>query len=194
MEKHDAKPEEAEKLANDGNDAALNAQDTEVAELNEEDELSLLKKELEKTQEENKKLYDQYLRALAEADNNRKRAARDKEEYLKFAALPVIKKILPVIDDLERAMTSADSARDYEGLSKGVELICRKLHDIVREQGVLPIEAHGQAFDPQYHQALMTEESADHPENTIIDELQKGYIMHGRVIRPSLVKVSMSKN
>jgi len=193
LEQNEYKPQAAEAPVKEEKIEELNPSPVEpVAE--EENELSALKKELEKVQEENKKLYDQYLRALAETENSRKRAAKDKEEYLKFAVLPLIKKILPVIDDLERAMAVAGTAHDYEGLSKGVELICRKLQDIVHEQGVMPIEARGQIYDPQYHQALITEESAEHPENTILDELQKGYTMHGRVIRPSLVKVSMPKN
>jgi len=163
------------------------AEQPEAAEI---DELTLLKQEIEKQKEETKKNYEQYLRALAEADNVRKRTQRDKEEYMKFSNLPLIKKLLPVVDDLERAIQAAGSSQDYEILSKGVEMINRRLQDIIREQEVLVIETEGQAFDPQFHQALVVEESSEHEENTILQELQKGYIMHGRVIRPSLVKVS----
>jgi len=154
------------------------------------DELALLKREVEKQKEEAQKNYEQYLRALAESDNTRKRMQRDKEEYMKFASLPLIKKLLPVVDDLERAMQAAGSSQDYEVLSKGVEMINRRLQDIIREQEVLVIETAGQLFDPQFHQALVVEESPEHEENTILEEMQKGYTMHGRVIRPSLVKVS----
>lgn len=154
------------------------------------DELTLLKQEVQKQKEEAQKNYEQYLRALAEADNTRKRMQRDKEEYMKFSNLPLIKKLLPVVDDLERAMQAADTSQDYGVLSKGVEMINRRLQDIIREQEVLAIETAGQLFDPQFHQALVVEESSEHEENTILEEMQKGYTMHGRVIRPSLVKVS----
>jgi len=97
---------------------------------------------------------------------------------------------LPVIDDLERALAQFDNSKDLEGLSKGVEMITRSLQEIIKNEGVEPIEALGQAFDPQYHQPLIVEESDEHSENTVIEEFQAGYILHGRVIRPSLVKVS----
>lgn len=154
------------------------------------DEITALKSELEKSQQENQKNYDLYLRSLAELENFKKRAARDKEEYSKFALLPLIQKLLPVIDDLERALAQFDSSKDLEGLSKGVEMITRSLQEIIKNEGVEPIEALGQAFDPQYHQPLIVEESDEHSENTVIEEFQTGYILHGRVIRPSLVKVS----
>ena len=154
------------------------------------DEITALKSELEKSQQESQKNYDLYLRSLAELENFKKRAARDKEEYSKFAVLPLIQKLLPVIDDLERALAQFDNSKDLEGLSKGVEMITRSLQEIIKNEGVEPIEALGQDFDPQYHQPLIVEESGEHPENTIIEEFQTGYILHGRVIRPSLVKVS----
>ncbi len=154
------------------------------------DEITALKSELEKNQQENQKNHDLYLRSLAELENFKKRAARDKEEYSKFALLPLIQKLLPVIDDLERALAQFDSSKDLEGLSKGVEMITRSLQEIIKNEGVEPIEALGKAFDPQYHQPLIVEESNEHSENTVIEEFQTGYILHGRVIRPSLVKVS----
>lgn len=156
----------------------------------EADEVTLLRQELEKQKDEARKNYDQYLRALADADNTRKRMQREKDEYIKFSTLPLIKKLLPVVDDLERAIQAAGSTQDYEVLSKGVEMINRRLQDIIRGQEVIAIETQGQIFDPQFHQALVVEASAEHEENTILEEMQKGYIMHGRVIRPSLVKVS----
>lgn len=154
------------------------------------DEITALKSELEKSREESRKHYGLYLRSLAELENYKKRAVRDREEYSKFALLPLIQKLLPVVDDLERALAQFNNSKDLEGLSKGVEIITRSLQEIIKNEGVEPIEALGQPFDPQYHQPLIVEESDEHPENTIIEEFQTGYILHGRVIRPSLVKVS----
>lgn len=146
--------------------------------------------ELQRQQEETRKNYDQYLRALAEVENIRKRSVREREEYLKYANVSMIKKLLPIIDDLHRAMEVAHTSRDFEAMSKGVEMTARSLDEVLKGEGVEVIESIGKPFDPQFHQALTVEPSDEHPENTIIEQLQKGYIMHDRVIRPSLVKVS----
>lgn len=169
----------------------LNEQEgSAMDEQREVDEITALRNELEKQQEESKKHYDLYLRSLAELDNFKKRSARDKEEYSKFTILPLIKKLLPVTDDLERALSQFNNSKDLEGLSKGVEMITRNLQEVMKNEGVERVEAMGKPFDPQYHQPLIVEENAEYPENTVIEELQSGYTLHGRVIRPSLVKVS----
>lgn len=149
-----------------------------------------LSEELKKQQDETRKNYDNYLRALAEVENIKKRSQRDREEYVKYANLALIKKLLPIIDDLNRAIEAAGTSRDFEALSKGVEMTARNLGDLLTGEGVKPIESVGEPFDPQYHQALSVEPSDEYPENTVIEQLQTGYIMHDRVIRPSLVKVS----
>jgi molecular chaperone GrpE len=146
--------------------------------------------ELLQRQEEARKNYDLYLRALAEAENTRKRSQRDREEYLKYAGTTLIKRLLPIIDDLHRALEASRTSKDYEGLSKGIEMTVRSLDELLKGEGVKAIESVGQPFDPQYHQALSVEPSQEHPENTVIEQLQTGYILHDRVIRPSLVKVS----
>lgn len=149
-----------------------------------------LLEQLQRKNEESKKYYDLYLRAMAEMENMRKRSAREKEEYVRFATLPMVKQLLGVIDDLERALAMTGPDREQDTLYKGISMITTRLQEIVAAEGAEPLEAVGQPFDPQFHQPLAVEASSDHPENTVIEELQKGYIMHGRVIRPSLVKVS----
>jgi len=149
-----------------------------------------LSEELRKQQDEARKNYDNYLRALAEAENIKKRSQRDREEYLKYANVALIKKLLPIIDDLHRAIEASGISRDFEALSKGVEMTARNLEDLLTGEGVKPIESLGKPFDPQFHQALSVEPSDEYPENTVIEQLQTGYLMHDRVIRPSLVKVS----
>jgi molecular chaperone GrpE len=149
-----------------------------------------LAEELLQQQEEARKNYDHYLRALAEVENIKKRSLREREEYLKYANVALIKKLLPVIDDLHRAIEVACNSKDLEALSKGVEMTARSLDELLKGEGVQVIESIGKPFDPQYHQALTVEASDEHPENTVIEQLQKGYILHDRVIRPSLVKVS----
>ncbi|MGI6434291.1 MAG: nucleotide exchange factor GrpE [Syntrophomonadaceae bacterium] len=152
-----------------------------VAELNER---------LQLAREESQKNYDLFLRAVAETENLRKRSQREREEYLKFASLPLIKELLTIIDDLERALVMAGPEQDYANLYKGVAMVHQRLQEIIARAGVEPVEALGQCFDPQYHQPLSVESCEGHPENIVIEELQKGYVMHGRLIRPSLVKVS----
>lgn len=153
-------------------------------------EMDLLKMELEKVREESRVNYDHYLRALAEVENMRKRSAREREEYVKYATVPIIKKALPIIDDLERALNMSAQHQDYASLHKGVEMILKSMHEMIKAEGVQAIEAIGKPFDPEYHEPLVLEESTEHPSNTVLEELQKGYVLHGRVIRPSLVKVS----
>jgi len=146
--------------------------------------------ELLHQQEETRKNYDLYLRALADVENIKKRSLRDRDEYLKYASTSLIKKLLPIIDDLHRAVEVARTSRDFEALNRGVEMTARSLDELLKGEGVEVIESLGKPFDPQYHQALTVEPSEEHPENTVIQQLQKGYILHDRVIRPSLVKVS----
>lgn len=156
----------------------------------EKDEMKVLKDQLEAKEIEAKKNYELYLRALAELDNVKKRTAREREEYIKYASLPLIKKFLTIVDDLERALQASASTQDYEALSKGLEMIVKKMYEIMQGEGVEPIDAIGKPFDPEYHQPLAVEESSEYPADTVIAEMQKGYVMYGKVIRPSLVKVS----
>jgi len=176
---------------NDNKEIIQNIQQDKQQDIStEEDEVARLKKEFEKKQEESQDNYDKYLRALAELENIKKRAAREREEYIKYASLPLIKKLLPVIDDLDRALSISENNEDYEALKKGVEMIAKSLHEVIKGEGVESIEAVGRPFDPQYHQPLLVEDNDMYPENTVIEELQRGYVLNDRVIRPSLVKVS----
>ncbi|SHG85390.1 molecular chaperone GrpE [Thermosyntropha lipolytica DSM 11003] len=156
----------------------------------ETDELARCREELEAKKAEAQKYYELYLRALAELDNVKKRTAREREEYIKYASLPLMKKLLAVVDDLERALEASFANQDYQSLSKGLEMVVKKVYKIMEEEGVEPIAAVGKPFDPQFHEALAVEENADYPSDTVIEEMRKGYMMHGRIIRPSLVKVN----
>ena len=149
-----------------------------------------LTEQIDKLKEELKQTNDLYLRALAEADNTRKRAVRERDEYIKFASLPLIKKLLIVMDDLDRAISMFDPGQNPDLLLKGVEMIKSQMQEILKQEGAQALDALGQPFDPQYHQPLTVEANSNYPENTVIEELQKGYVMHDRLIRPSLVKVS----
>jgi molecular chaperone GrpE len=141
---------------------------------------------------------DRYLRTLAEVDNFKKRLARERVEERAYAAQEVLQSILPVADNLERALVSAKSQAPVQGvdpaldqLIKGVDLVVKQLEDALKKQGVSPVEAAvGQPFDANSHQPLLQEPSADHAEGAILEVLQKGYRLGDRLLRPTLVKVA----
>jgi molecular chaperone GrpE len=135
--------------------------------------------------------YDRLLRLSAEFENYKKRSSRELADFRKFANELIIKDLLGVIDNLERALASAaDQEGNANSIAEGVELTLKEIFKILDKNGVTPITAEGEAFDPTYHQAVMQQETADHPPNTVVQELQKGYLLHNRLLRPSMVAVS----
>jgi molecular chaperone GrpE len=133
--------------------------------------------------------YDLLLRKSAEFDNYRKRVERDRQSLSDAAAAGMIEELLPLVDDLERAL-KAEPSTDVGSYRKGVELIHRQLGDILRKRGVRPIEALGADFDPYYHQAVAHEHAEGRREGEIIEEFRRGYILGDRLLRPSMVKVA----
>jgi len=144
----------------------------------ERDRLAAAKAELE----------DRMLRARAEFDNARRRAERERSEFLQFAAMDLIKELLPVVDDFERALKVETAGRDY---AKGVELIYQRLIETLKKIGLEPIETAGQRFDPNLHQALDRVETEDAEDMSILAEYQRGYNFKGKLLRPAMVKVAV---
>jgi molecular chaperone GrpE len=135
--------------------------------------------------------WDKMLRNQADLENTRKRLDRDKQEFVKFANEGLLFDLLNVLDDLERTVDLAESRKeDLSAFLKGVEMILAHLYEMLKNHGVKPIEAEGKIFDPNFHEALMQVENKELPEHTIIEVLQKGYLIHGRVLRTAKVKVS----
>jgi molecular chaperone GrpE len=135
--------------------------------------------------------WDKMLRNQADLENTRKRLDREKQEFVKFANEGLIFDLLNVLDDLERTVDLAESSKeDLIAFLKGVEMILAHLYEMLKNHGVKPIEAEGKIFDPNFHEALMQVENEELPEHTIIEVLQKGYLIHGRVLRTAKVKVS----
>jgi molecular chaperone GrpE len=146
-----------------------------------------LKEDAQKAQES----WDRLLRQQADFENLRKRVEREKQEFVKFANEGLIVDLLGILDDLERAVSLAeDKHQDLPAFLKGVEMILAHLYELLKANGVKPIEAQGKGFDPTRHEALMQVEDGDKPEHTVVEELQKGYCMNDRVIRTSKVKVT----
>jgi len=133
--------------------------------------------------------YDRLLRKTAEFENYRRRVERERREQADRAVVELLEELLLVVDDFDLALT-ADSGESAASYRKGVDLIHAKLHDMLRKQGVKPIEALRADFDPNLHQAVVHESSPGHRENEVIGELRKGYTLNDRLLRPALVKVA----
>jgi molecular chaperone GrpE len=149
-----------------------------------------LEDRLAAAQNEAKENYDRLLRVSAEFDNYKKRAAREANEYRKFANESLLRELLPVIDSLERALEVPSDAQNEAALREGIELTLRQIYKLLENFGTLPIQAEGLPFDPACHQAILQEPSDQAPENTVIRQMQKGYTIHDRLLRPAMVVVA----
>jgi len=159
-----------------------------------EDDPVALKSRINELKQEAQGNYDRFLRVSAEFENFKKRTTREMAEHKKFALETVMKELLSVVDNLERAVDCSENDEcNNQSLVQGVEMTLKGILTVLEKFGVTPVESIEQPFDPNYHQAMMRQESDDFPENTVLKELQKGYVMHDRLIRPSLVVVSASK-
>ncbi len=136
------------------------------------------------------RMQDRLLRLQAEFENWKKRTAREKADFLKFATEDLLLKLLPVLDNLERALASAPAEGACTPLHEGVAMTARLFRSTLERAGVTPVAALGTPFDPGLHQAVAQVESAGGPENVVVEEVQKGYLLEGRVLRPAMVKVS----
>ncbi|WP_372503583.1 nucleotide exchange factor GrpE [Acididesulfobacillus acetoxydans] len=137
-----------------------------------------------------KDYYAHLQRLQAEFDNYRKRTVKEKEETVKYAAERIVASLLPVLDNFERAVAASRTNRDFDSFAQGVEMIFRQMQAVLVKEGLTEIKAVGETFDPKLHEAVMQIDSEDHPGNTVVEELQKGYYLKDKVLRPTMVKVS----
>jgi len=159
-----------------------------------DDPIKELEAKLEAKEKEAVETYDRLLRASAEFDNYKKRSSREMEEFRKFANQSLIKEMLSVVDNLELAMNSTDGHKAIDkDLLQGLEMTHKEILKVFEKFNVKPIDAKGQPFDPTFHEAVMQEETNDSPKNTVINELQRGYMIHDRLLRPSMVVVAKPK-
>ena len=153
-----------------------------------------LEAELDSAREKAQEAHDRFLLVSADFENYKKRTAREMEDFRKFANESLIKLLLPVVDNLERALDSAGNNRQADNpISEGVQMTLAEILKIFEKFHVKPIESLEKPFDPSFHQAVMQEENDSHPDKTVLKELQKGYLMHDKLIRPSMVVVSKKK-
>jgi len=153
------------------------------------EKLEELQRDLEETRERSEENLRNWQRSAADFSNFKRRTEEERELVAQFANALLIGKVLAVLDDFDRALENVPPDL-HEGWVDGVRLVERKLRGVLEAEGVTPIEAVGQPFDPNIHEAVVHEETADHPDNEVIGELQRGYRLHDRVLRPALVRVA----
>ncbi|MBR2563530.1 MAG: nucleotide exchange factor GrpE [Paenibacillus sp.] len=162
--------------------AAAEAQAEEIID-QEQTELTRLKAEAEETQQ-------RLVRAQADFDNFRRRTQREKEDLAKYASMKLITELVPVIDNFERAMATVPEGTETESFAKGIQMILRQLETVLASEGLAAMETVGQPFNPEFHQAIMQVDSEEHEEGIVVEEVQKGYMLKDKVLRPAMVKVS----
>ncbi len=174
-----------------------NAEDT-VSEVGETEEPEVLIDQCEQLLEEKDKeiqrLQDRALRLAAEMENTRKRLEREKSEGIAYANEYLLKEMLSVADNLERAVQHAETGADYDSLLEGMRMILKGFWDSIAKFGCTPFDSLGCDFDPNLHEAVMQQEAANEPENKVLQELQRGYKLHDRLLRPAMVVVSKAAN
>src|SRR5574337_606341 len=168
-----------------------NAQESPVAPTTElESMISKLQADLKERTAEVDALNDRLLRLHAEFENYKKRVTRERSEFVRFANEGLILELLPVVDSLEHAVATARFGGEVQGVAEGVDIILRLFQTTLEKAGVKPIEALGHEFDPNFHQAVAQVEATDGRDNIAVEEVRKGYLLEGRLLRPAMVKVS----
>ena len=151
-----------------------------------EDAISKLKDEIDK-------INNQYIRLAADFDNYRKRQMQERESLLKYGAEETLKKMIEALDNIDRARTSVENIDDVNTVKDSYEMVFKQIFDVLNKMGLESIETVGKEFDPNIHEAVMQTPTSEQPENTIIAELQKGYKLGDKVLRPALVNVAVSE-
>ena len=153
-----------------------------------EGQVAALAAERDQLAAEKAEMSDRLLRARAEFDNARRRAERERSDFLQFAAMDLVRDVLPVLDDFERALNVEAADRNY---AKGVELIYQRLYESLKKLGLEPIDSSGRPFDPNLHQAVERVETDEADDQTVLSEFQRGYNFKGKLLRPAMVKVAV---
>lgn len=172
----------------DGLDPSVS--DAQSTALDQAAELAKLRESLEAKEKEANENYDRYVRQVAELENFRKRANRERDEAIRFANEALVKDLLPIVDNLERAVAHAKDGGNGKPLVEGVEMVLRGFFDTLAKHGVVPIAAVGQRFDPEKHEAMAQIESGTYEPDTVVEEYHKGYLLRDRLLRPALVSVA----
>ena len=175
---------------NEESPAGEEAPVSEESEAVEAEEEHVPKSELEDLGVKLKEMEEKLLRVQADYDNFRRRTKQEKESAAKYRSQNLAEGLLPAIDNFERAIAVEPETEEAASLLKGVQMVYNQLAEAFEKEGIVPIETVGEPFDPHYHQAVMQEESEEYESNIVIEEMQKGYRLNDRVLRPAMVKVS----
>lgn len=178
--------EEREEQMREGEEEAPQAELLEIP----EQEIARLRDELEAKKKEAEFNYERFLRATADLENFKKRAEKEKAEFLNYANDNLITEVLPVVDNFERALAHANSEETLESLRQGVKLTIDQLNAVLKKYGLQDVKAEGEKFDPSLHHAITEEERDDIEPGIVTKEFQRGYFLKGRLLRPSMVAVS----
>ena len=165
------------------------AEEAEEAQETDQD-IAKMQQELETARSENAAAADMMLRLAAEMDNYKKRVMKERESLIKYGSQGMLQELLPMLDNFQRAIESANKSKDFDSFLEGVEMIFKQMCEALGRKGVSPIDAVGETFDPNIHEAVTQVTSEEYPENIVAEELQKGYMLHDRVVRPAMVAVS----
>jgi molecular chaperone GrpE len=161
--------------------------------MNKKGPVTRLKEIFKEKESQNKDLKDKYLRALADLDNYRKRTEKDMEEYRRYSKVDFFIQIIPVLENLDRAICGCELNGNYESFYKGMEIIHRQIKDTLKTLGLVEFSGLGEIFDPSRHEAVGMVETDAKPENTVVEEISKGYMAGEKVIKPARVLVAKFK-
>jgi molecular chaperone GrpE len=175
-------------VADDNQEQNASGVEENLPVLTPEAQIAALAAERDQLAAEKADLKDRLLRTLADFDNFRRRAERDRSEYVQYAATEMVRDLIPILDDFRRAMKVETADKEY---AKGIELIDQRLFEALKKAGLEPIEATGKLFDPNLHQAVVRVQSEDLPDQTVLEEFQSGYNVKGKLLRPAMVKVAV---
>jgi molecular chaperone GrpE len=187
MKKHTAETGEGLPKRTEGPQAAVGGPEAELAGgAAKTEDLMVKLEEAEKKAADN---YDKYVRTVADLDNYRKRAAREKADAIQYGNENLLRDILPLVDGMDRALEHACNSEDFEAFRKGLKLLQGQLLGCLQKHGVEMIDTAGKGFDPHVHDAMMQVESAEHEDRQVVGEFEKGYLLNGRLLRPAKVSV-----
>ncbi len=188
----DSTPQQSTPESNLDQQEASTAAETPQADVEETAELEKLRTQIGELEAENSELKDRYLRKQADFENFRKRSIREREETVAYSNQQLLNDLVTVIDDFERAIKSAEESRDFDSFHDGIVLIEKQLITMLeRKWGLKRFDSEGEEFDPQKHEAVLSEPSEEYEHPTVLEDLQKGYFLNDRVLRSAKVKVAM---
>lgn len=190
MEKHEEMTVMDEETTEEVEEVVDETIENDAEEIEEQDEVTMLRTEVETLKEQVQEEENKYLRVLADYNNFKRRSTTEKEAIQKYKSQSVLTNMIPVLDNFERALSVQPETEEAKSMMEGMNMIYRSLVDALKSEGLEEIEAQDQAFDPNFHQAVMTGQEDDKESGLVLEEMQKGYVLKDRVLRPSMVKVN----